>query len=81
MAEVSGITELQMLEAEIAILEKQASSVQGADSAGVACTRIVKSIQGAESKDGFVLKQGAEEQNQFHSSVGSSAGGDCCVLL
>mmetsp|Transcript_3312 Transcript_3312/g.6871 ORF Transcript_3312/g.6871 Transcript_3312/m.6871 type:complete len:82 (+) Transcript_3312:105-350(+) len=81
MAEVSGITELQMLEAEIGILEKQAAAVQGAESTSAACARIVSSIQGAESRDGFVLKQGAEEQNQFHSTVGSSSGGGCCVVL
>lgn len=81
MAEVSGITELQLLEAEIGILEQQASKLQGAENTSAACSRIVQSIQDSEGRDGFLVKQGVEEQNQFHSSAPSSGGGGCCVVL
>ena len=81
MAEIGGITELQLLEAEIAVLEKQFAAVQNAGSTSEGCNRIVKSIRAAESKDGFLMVQGAQEHNQFHSSAGNQGGGGCCLVL
>lgn len=82
MAEVSGITELQLLEKETSILKKQLDEVQKADNTSTACARIIANIEGAEEKDGFLVKEGAAvEQNQFHTAAGPAAGeGGCCVL-
>ena len=81
MAEVGGITELQLLEAEIAVLEKQLDSVMNAENTSKACARIVSAIRAAETKDGFLMIQGAQEHNQFHSSAGNPNGGGCCTVL
>lgn len=78
MAEVGGITELQMLEAEIKLLEKQLDGVKRAEKASVACSRIVASIQAGEESDGFV---GGSSSNQYHSSAGTAAEGGCCAVL
>ena len=81
MAEVSGITELQILQAEIDILEKQAAGIKKAENTSAACPRIVEAVTSKESRDGFIMKAGAEnDQNQFHAPVGASSGGGCCVV-
>lgn len=80
MSEMGGITELQLLEAEVASLEKQLSGVQGGEKTSTACARIVASIKGRESKDGFIQKEGVVEHNQFHTSAGTGGGGGCCVV-
>jgi hypothetical protein len=49
-----GITELQLLEAQIQLLNKQVDGVKRAENASIACARVIASIQKAEEKDGFV---------------------------
>ena len=79
---VGGITELQMLEEEMALLKKQLDGIKAAEPTSVACTRLAVTIEKAEDVDGFLVKEGgAAESNQFHTSAGSSAGDGCCVIL
>jgi hypothetical protein len=80
MAEIGGITELQMLEQEISLLKKQLKGIQEAENTSVSCSRIAEKIQRDEDLDGFLVKEGAVEHNQFHTS-GPSADEGCCVLL
>mmetsp|Transcript_2536 Transcript_2536/g.4332 ORF Transcript_2536/g.4332 Transcript_2536/m.4332 type:complete len:82 (+) Transcript_2536:1053-1298(+) len=81
MAEIGGITELQLLQAEIKILKKQLDGVHGGENTSVACDRIVSHITKAEDHDSFVMKEGgASEHNQFHNA-GPSAEEGCCVVL
>lgn len=83
MAEVSGITELQLLEAEVASLEHTLKAVQAGEKTSIACSRVVNSITSHEDKDLFLVKEGgAAGENQYHNSAGTSGGGgDCCVIL
>mmetsp|Transcript_27443 Transcript_27443/g.76952 ORF Transcript_27443/g.76952 Transcript_27443/m.76952 type:complete len:81 (-) Transcript_27443:16-258(-) len=79
--EYGGITELQMLEAEIRLMADKLKKARAADKTSTSCSRIVSSIVAAESKDAFVTTEGGSP-NLFHTSVGSSGGGDgCCVVL
>jgi hypothetical protein len=80
MSEIGGLTELQLLEQDAAILKKQLEGLQGAESTSVSCARIATNIQKAEGVDGFLVKEGGAEHNQFHTS-GPSAEEGCCVLL
>jgi hypothetical protein len=80
MAEIGGITELQLLEQDAALLKKQLEGLRGAESTSVSCARIATSIQKAEDVDGFLVKEGGAEHNQFHTS-GPAAEDGCCVLL
>mmetsp|Transcript_20972 Transcript_20972/g.58367 ORF Transcript_20972/g.58367 Transcript_20972/m.58367 type:complete len:82 (-) Transcript_20972:1740-1985(-) len=80
MAEYGGETELQMLEAEIRIMTEKLRKARGAEKTSASCARIVSSVVAAEVKDGFVLTEGGSP-NLFHTSAGSSAGGDgCCTV-
>jgi len=79
MSEITGITELQLLEAEILLLNKQLDGVKKAETTSASCARVLASIQAAEEKDGFV--GGSLENNQYHSSSGSGAEGGCCNLM
>ena len=80
MAEITGATELQLLKQEAAVLKKQLEGIQGAESASVSCARLAVTIQKAEDVDGFLVKEGAVEHNQFHTSE-PVAEEKCCVLL
>ena len=81
MAEIGGITELQILEAEVALLKKQLMGVQQAEKTSSACARIVASIKAKEAKDSFIVKEGGTmEHNQYHTSAGASGDGGCCVV-
>ena len=80
MAEISGITELELLEQDAVLLKKQLEGIQGAESTSVSCNRIAAAIQKAEDVDGFLVKEGAVELNQFHTSE-PAAEEKCCVLL
>ena len=79
MAEVSGITELQLLETEVVSLEKTLKAVQGAEKTSSACSRVLQKMKQYEDKDGFVHKEG-REMNQYHTSAGQGADGGCCVV-
>lgn len=84
MAEVSGITELQLLNAEVASLERTLKAVQAGEKTSTACSRVVNSIISHEDKDLFLVKEGgAAGENQYHNSAGGSGGGGdgCCVIL
>jgi len=82
MTEGGGITELQQIEAEIAILERQLTGVEGAETVDAACQRLIASIQSLEGNDGFLVKEGAPaEHNQFHTSAGQKAEGGCCSTM
>lgn len=82
MSEVGGITELQMLQSELQMLQSELNGVKKAENTGVACKRLQAAIQADKDKDGFLVKEaGAVEQNQYHTSAGSSAEAGCCVVL
>lgn len=81
MAEVSGITELQLAEAELGRLKKTLADVQKGEDTSKSCAQVVNSIKGAETRDGFLMSEGAES-NPFYTSAGPKAGeGGCCVVL
>jgi hypothetical protein len=80
MADIGGITELELLEQDAVILKKQLDGVQGAESTSISCARIAAAIQKAEDVDGFLVKEGSDEINQFHTSE-PAAEEKCCVLL
>ena len=74
-----GITELQLLEAEVQLLKKKLDLAKSADETSVVCTRIIASIQSKATKDGFLVTEGSPP-NQYHTSAGSSAESSCCVV-
>ena len=80
MSEVGGITELQMLEAELALLKTKLDMSSGAEKSSVACSRIVENIHSSEVNDSFVITEGGSP-NLFHTSAGTAKEGDCCILL
>ena len=80
MADGGGITELQMLEQDVAILKTQLKGVEDADPMSVVGPKLVESIKSKEGTDGFLVKEGgSEEVNHFHTSENSDGG--CCVLM
>ena len=79
MSEVGGITELQLLEAEVALLRKKLEMAKKADKTSVCCSRIVASINSAQAKDGFLVTEGSAP-NQFHTSAGAGGEKGCCVV-
>jgi hypothetical protein len=82
MSEVGGITELQMLESQQAVLTNELNGVKKAEKTSVACKRLEAAIQADKDKDDFLVKEaGAVEQNQYHTSAASSGEAGCCVIL
>jgi hypothetical protein len=82
MAEVGGITELQMLQAEVTGLKKELTGVEAAEPTSVAAARAVSAIKAAEGKDGFLVKEGGTTtQNQFHTAAGPAGDDGCCTVL
>lgn len=79
MSEIGGITELQMMEAEVKLLQKKLDVVQGADKTSVSCSRIASSISATQNKDGFVVTEGSAP-NIFHTAAGTSGESGCCVV-
>ena len=80
MAEGGGITELQLLEQDVAILKTQLKGVEDADPSSVVGPKLVESIKAKEGTDAFLVKEGgSEEVNQFHAPESSDGG--CCVVL
>ena len=78
MGDIGGVTELQILEGEIRLLNKQLDGVKRADNTSSSCARVIQAIQAAEEKDGFV--GGSAEMNSFHASTGAGAEGGCCSV-
>ena len=82
MSEIGGATELQLLQADVAIAKKQVEGMEKAETTKGPCEKIAAAIQKAESKDGFMVKEGAvAEQNQYHTVAAPSAQDGCCVVL
>jgi hypothetical protein len=83
MSEGGGITELQLLEAENTTMKKELEGVKAGESNRVACARAVAAIKGAETKDGFLVKEAGtvSTQNQYHTSAGAAGEDGCCTLL
>jgi hypothetical protein len=80
MAEGGGITELQMLEQDVSVLQTQLKGIQQADPASVVGSQILQSIKAKESADNFLVNEGGhEEVNHFHTSESSDGG--CCTLM
>lgn len=80
MAEGGGITELQLLEQEVSILKTQLKGAEDADPSSVVGPKLLESIKSKEATDGFLVKEGGnEEVNQFHAP--ESGDGGCCVLM
>jgi hypothetical protein len=80
MSEVGGITELQMLEEEVALLKRKMDDCKSAESWSSSCSRIASSVSSAEVKDGFLLREGGPP-NAFHTSAGTAAEGSCCIIV
>jgi hypothetical protein len=78
MSEVGGITELQMLEAKVALLEQKVILAKDAENTSVCCSMIVASISSSQAKDGFLVTEGSAP-NQFHTVAAPGEGG-CCIL-
>ena len=83
MSEVGGITELQVLQAEVEILRSTLSGVQSAPKTSSTNAKLLASIKANEARDGFVVKEGESqaETNQFHTAAATSSEGGCCVVL
>lgn len=84
MAESGGITELQMLQAEIELLEKQLNGVQKAENTSQACLRIIASIKASEMKDGFLVHEGGStntDHSMYYAAAATNGDGGCCTVL
>lgn len=82
MSEVGGITELQMLESQQAVLKSELNGVGKAENTSAACKRLEAAIQADKEQDDFLVKEaGAVEQNQYHTSAASSGEAGCCLIL
>lgn len=82
MSDIGGITELQMLQQQEAVLKSELNGVKKAENTSVACKRLRAAIEAGKDKDGFLVKEaGAAQQNQYHTAAGSSAEGGCCIVL
>lgn len=79
MAEQGGITELQMLQTEIAVLKRMLKGIEKAGNTDTVNPSIVEAINNAASLDCFMNTCNAP--NPYHSSAPSTAAADgCCVL-
>lgn len=83
MSELSGAAELQLLQADVAVAKKQLDNVKAAETTQPACERLASAIQKAESKDGFLVKEGGSpaEENRYHTSAGTTSEDGCCTIL
>mmetsp|Transcript_127322 Transcript_127322/g.179703 ORF Transcript_127322/g.179703 Transcript_127322/m.179703 type:complete len:82 (-) Transcript_127322:62-307(-) len=76
---VGGITELQLLEAEVQLLKKKLELTKSAEETSACCARIIGSVNSAQAKDGFLVTEGSAP-NQFHTSAGNPGEKGCCVV-
>ena len=79
MSEVGGITELQLLEAEVQLLKKKLELTKSAEETSACCSRIIASMNSAQARDGFLVTEGSAP-NQFHTSAGNVGEKSCCVV-
>lgn len=79
MSELGGITELQLLEAEVALLKKKLSLAQKADNTSACCSKLASAITSKAAKDGFLESEGPP--NKFHSPANGAGEDACCVVL
>ena len=79
MAEISGATELQMLQQELAVLKSIKESLIRAEPTSAYCQRILQSIM----KQPEPLLETYEQPSPYHTpvSTSTSAEGGCCALL
>jgi tryptophan synthase beta subunit len=77
---VGGITELQLLEAEVQLLRKKLGSVKKAEKTSSACRKIISSVHASEGKDFFLVGEG-RGPNPYHTSAGVTADRGCCNVL
>jgi hypothetical protein len=81
MTDENGFTLLQTLEIDLSNLNKTLKAVGTAENTSVACNRVISNILAAQDQDGFLVTEGgAVEQNQYHTSTGTSGEGGCCVV-
>ena len=78
MSEIVGITDVEELEKEVALLEKKLELAKDAENTSLACERIIGSINSSQAKDGFLVTEG-NGPNQFHTPAALGESG-CCVL-
>lgn len=74
------MTELQMLEQDVAILKTQLNGVENADPSSAVGPLLLENIKAKEAMDGFLVKEGgSDEVNQFHTA--ETPDGGCCVVM
>jgi hypothetical protein len=79
MSEYGGITELQLLEQQIAVLKRIHKAVERAAPTSEYCSPVVQMIQAAAEMDGFVVNPDTSGgSNQYHGGGGS---GGCCAAM
>lgn len=78
MSEVVGPTELQIMEADVKLLQAKFKKVKEAENMSTACSRIVASVNDKAPNDAFLVRE-ASPPNKFHSS-GAGGEGGCCVV-
>ena len=78
MSEIIGPSELQIMEADVKLLQAKFKKVKEAENTSTACSRIVASVNAQAPNDPFLVTEGAPP-NSFHAS-GSSGEGGCCVV-
>lgn len=81
---IGGVTELQLLRADIAVLQNQLEGINQAPTTSSIAIKIMAAVARHEDQDGFVGNAGTSagsEHNQFHSnpSSGGESGGCCAV--
>ena len=78
MSEIIGITDVEELEREVALLETKLELAKDAENTSLGCKRIIGSINSSQAKDGFLVTEG-NGPNQFHTPAALGESG-CCVL-
>jgi BioD-like phosphotransacetylase family protein len=79
MSDVGGITELQLLEKEVALLKMKFEVAQKAEKTSACGSKIVASVNAAQAKDGFLVTEGSAP-NLFHTAAGTQNQKPCCVV-
>lgn len=85
MTEVSGITELQLLEQQITSIQSMIQQVEKSDNTSVTCNALIQNLVQAAEKDSFLQTAAANERlsSSGGGGAGSGAGGGgdgCCVV-
>lgn len=84
---IGGITELQLLQADIALLQNQLEGINQAPTTSSVAPKIMACIAKHEDQDGFVGNAGTsagggsdQHYNQYHSNPPSGESGGCCTV-